>query len=263
MVGESAMRTSHIPKWSSQTIQQKLVAVTILAALTGLICSCSAGDLGAASTIDLNTTVRPDGSVLQELKLETNTYGLTTEMAESWFESLNQEGWEVTATSLSGILILTAARDFSPDEFQSYVPSYEMVTSNLQVKNYFVVKKFILHMSLRALSVDEEGAVQDSVLQIINLTLAEQRLNMSLKVTMPGKLSEANADIIRDNSAEWEIDTNNIMQGVPVIIASTYVYWPGIAGVVLGVLLITMVLSIIIISRRKNRKIRNVQQVAQ
>jgi hypothetical protein len=147
----------------------RLMATTIIVLFIALITSCGAEDLGDASTINIDTTVKANGAVIQKINMETTSYRLTAEQAEGWFDSLKQEGWEVTANSSSGVVTLAAEKEFSKDEFQSYIPSYQMVASSLEVKNYVVFKKYILNISLRALVVDEEGAVQDSLLQIIDL----------------------------------------------------------------------------------------------
>jgi hypothetical protein len=228
----------------------KMSASSIVLTLFAL-CSCSSTDLGSSSVINAHTQVMMNGSVVQNISLKTNTYGLNTETAESWFGTLTQEGWDVTATSSSGILNLTAKREFSLHEFQSYLPAYEMVSAKLRINNYFVFREYTLNISLRALTVDEEGAVQDSLLQIIALALSEQRLTTSWSVTMPGTITTANTNTINGSSATWMIDGNNIMQGVPVTITSKCIYWPGVAGVIVGFLLVVALLVLLFRNRRK------------
>jgi hypothetical protein len=235
-------------------MKKMLGAINTIALLLTLISSCSATDLGSASTVHVETMVKINGAVVQKIVLETNTFGLTAETAESWFEPLKQEGWEITASSGSGVVKAAAQREFSQREFQSYIPSYQMVAANLHVKNYFVYKSYVLNTSLRALNVDEEGAVQDSLLQIIDLALVEQRLKMSWTVTMPGTLTEANTENIDGNSATWDINSGNIMQGVPVKISSRCLYWPGALGTAAGLLI--AVSSALLVIKRRNKNPR-------
>jgi LPXTG-motif cell wall-anchored protein len=233
----------------------RLMATTIIVLFIALTTSCGPEDLGDASTINIDTTVKANGDVTQKINMETISHRLTVEQVEGWFDSLKQEGWEVTATTSSGVVTLAAEKEFSKNEFQSYIPSYQMVTSSLEVKNYIVYKKYILNISLRALVVDEEGAVQDSLLQIIDLALTEQRLTTSWTINMPGTIIDTNANEIIGNSATWDIDEENISQGVPFIIVSTSAYWPGIAGVMCGMILIVALL--LIKKRRKNKNTNN------
>ena len=74
--------------------------------------------------------------------------------------------------------------------------------------------------------------------------------SVSWSITLPGEITETNADYHDLDTATWNFTYSAIQNGHYMSVKSTYIDWPIILGIVAGIIVIVVV--IYLMSRRRD-----------
>ena len=64
--------------------------------------------------------------------------------------------------------------------------------------------------------------------------MVESMFNISWTFTLPGKITNSNADLVEGNSATWYFDIDTMENDRYLMVQSTYINWPLIIGIIAG-----------------------------
>jgi hypothetical protein len=77
--------------------------------------------------------------------------------------------------------------------------------------------------------------------------------SMSWSITLPGEITESNADSIQDSTATWIFDIGSLDQDQEIAVHSRLINWPFIAGTSAGLLVLTGVVVFLVLRKRAAR----------
>ncbi len=83
--------------------------------------------------------------------------------------------------------------------------------------------------------------------------LLEGLFSMSWAITLPGEITESNADSIQNGTATWVFDIGSLDQDQEIAVRSRLINWPFIAGTAAGLLVLAGVVVFLVLRRRATR----------
>ncbi len=237
----------------SKMIKKRLIipGVAVLALLLPLLAGCAQID------IDLHTTIKPSGDLVQEVRFTgSGPMAGFLDDAEATGD-LEMEGWEVTIERSASSSTLVASREFSADEVLA-IPDFSSDPDALEdydfrVRNYFFFTDYVLQVTIPEDPVEDDLTGLDGFDDDIISQLLEGLFSMSWSITLPGEITESNADSIQDNTATWIFDIGSLDQDQEIAVHSRLINWPFIAGTSAGLLVLTGVVVFLVLRKRAAR----------
>jgi hypothetical protein len=228
--------------------------VAVLALLLPLLAGCGQID------VNLHTTIKPSGDLVQEVRFTGS--GLMAgflDDAEATGD-FEMEGWEVTIERSASSSTLIASRGFSVSEVMA-IPDLTGDETSLEnyefrVQNYFFFTDYIFEVTLPGNPVEVpaddltglDGFDDDIISQLL-----EGLFSMSWAITLPGEITESNADSIMDSTATWIFEINSLDQDQEIAVRSRLINWPFIAGTSAGLAVLAGVVIFLVLRKRAAR----------
>ncbi len=237
-------------------IKKRLIipGLAVLALLLPLLAGCGQID------VNLHTTIKPSGDLVQEVRFTgSGMMAGFLDDAEATAD-LEMEGWEVTIERTANSSTLTASRNFSADEVLA-IPDLSgdetaLENYDFSVRNYFLFTDYIIEVILPGNPVDiptDDLTGLDGFDDDIISQLLEGLFSMSWSITLPGEITESNADSVQDNTATWFFDIGSLDQDQGIAVRSRLINWPFIAGTSAGLLVLAGVVVFLILRKRAAR----------
>ena len=228
--------------------------LAVLALLLPLLAGCGQID------VNLHTTIKPSGDLVQEVMFTgSGMMAGFLDDAEATAD-LEMEGWEVTIERSANSSTLIASREFSADEVLA-IPDLSgdetaLENYDFRVQNYFLFTDYIIEVTLPGNPVDVptddltglDGFDDDIISQLL-----QGLFSMSWSITLPGEITESNADSIQDSTATWVFDIGSLDQDQEIAVRSRLINWPFIAGTSAGLLVLAGVVTFLVLRRRAAR----------
>ena len=228
--------------------------LAVLALLLPLLAGCGQID------VNLHTTIKPSGDLVQEVMFTgSGMMAGFLDDAEA-IGDLETEGWEVTIERTANSSTLTASRNFSADEVLA-IPDLSgdeaaLENYDFSVRNYFLFTDYIIEVILPGNPVDiptDDLTGLDGFDDDIISQLLQGLFSMSWSITLPGEITESNADSIQDSTATWVFDIGSLDQDQEIAVRSRLINWPFIAGTSAGLLVLAGVVVFLVLRRRAAR----------
>ena len=237
-------------------IKKRLIipGVAVLALLLPLLAGCGQID------VNLHTTIKPSGDLVQEVRFTgSGMMAGFLDDAEA-IGDLETEGWEVTIERTANSSTLTASREFSVDEVLA-IPDLSgdetaLENYDFSVRNYFLFTDYIIEVILPGNPVDiptDDLTGLDGFDDDIISQLLQGLFSMSWSITLPGEITESNADSIQDSTATWFFDIGSLDQNQGIAVRSRLINWPFIAGTSAGLLVLAGVVTFLVLRKRAAR----------
>ena len=234
-------------------IKKRLIipGVAVLALLLPLLAGCGQID------IDLHTTIKPSGDLIQEVRFTgSGMMAGFLDDAEATGD-LETEGWEVTIERSASSSTLIASREFSADEVLA-IPDLSgdqdaLENYDFRVRNYFLFTDYIIEVTLPGDTVEDDLTGLDGFEDDIISQLLEGLFSMSWAITLPGEITESNADSVQDSTATWVFDIGSLDQDQEIAVRSRLINWPFIAGTSAGLLALAGVVVFLVLRKRAAR----------
>ena len=228
--------------------------LAVLALLLPLLAGCGQID------VNLHTTIKPSGDLVQEVMFTgSGMMAGFLDDAEATAD-LEMEGWEVTIERSANSSTLIASREFSADEVLA-IPDLSgdetaLENYDFRVQNYFLFTDYIIEVTLPGNPVDVptddltglDGFDDDIISQLL-----QGLFSMSWSITLPGEITESNADSIQDSTATWVFDIGSLDQDQEIAVRSRLINWPFIAGTAAGLLALAGVVVFLVLRKRAAR----------
>jgi hypothetical protein len=237
-------------------IKKRLIipGVAVLALLLPLLAGCGQID------VNLHTTIKPSGDLVQEVRFTGS--GLMAgflDDAEATGD-FEMEGWEVTIERSASSSTLIASRGFSVSEVMA-IPDLTGDETSLEnyefrVQNYFFFTDYIFEVTLPGNPVEvpaDDLTGLDGFDDDIISHLLEGLFSMSWAITLPGEITESNADSIMDSTATWIFEINSLDQDQEIAVRSRLINWPFIAGTSAGLAVLAGVVIFLVLRKRAAR----------
>lgn len=233
-------------------IKKRLIipGLAVLALLLPLLAGCGQID------IDLHTTIKPSGDLVQEIRYTGSGMMASFLDDADAIGDLEMEGWEVTIERSASSTTLIASQDFSADEVMA-IPGLagdETALDNydFRVQNYFLFTDYIFEVTLPGGLMDiptDDLTGLDGFNDDIISQLLQGLFSMSWAITLPGDITESNADSIQDSTATWIFDIGS-EQDQEIAVRSRLINWPFIAGTSAGLLVLAGVVTFLVLRKR-------------
>ncbi len=226
-----------------------LVVLTVFSLLLSIATGCGTLDM------DLHTTVKTSGDIIQEIRFEGSGLMATvledTDFTEEFV--FGEEGWEFDIERTDDSVVVTATGNFILDE-DGNISQVEggpdwLKEFSVRVEDGLLSKKYFAEFNAAG-SGDEligEGGEFDELAGM----MLEGMFDISWKITLPGKIVESNADFIEGSSATWDFDIDSLTSGRYLMLHSQYTNWPVIGGIIAGVVLVLALVVFFFIRRRR------------
>ena len=240
----------------NKMIKKRLIipGLAVLALLLPLLAGCGQID------VNLHTTIKPSGDLVQEVMFTgSGMMAGFLDDAEATAD-LEMEGWEVTIERSASSTTLTASQDFSADEVMT-IPGLAGDETTLEnydfrVQNYFLFTDYIFEVTLPGDPMDiptDDLTGLDGFDDDIISQLLQGLFSMSWSITLPGEITESNADSVQDSTATWIFDISSLDQNQGIAVRSRLINWPFIAGTSAGLLVLAGVVTFLVLRRRAAR----------
>lgn len=237
-------------------IKKRLIipGLAVLALLLPLLAGCGQID------VNLHTTIKPSGDLVQEVMFTgSGMMAGFLDDAEA-IGDLETEGWEVTIERTANSSTLTASRNFSADEVLA-IPDLSgdeaaLENYDFSVRNYFLFTDYIIEVILPGNPVDiptDDLTGLDGFDDDIISQLLQGLFSMSWSITLPGEITESNADSVQDSTATWIFDISSLDQNQGIAVRSRLINWPFIAGTSAGLLVLAGVVTFLVLRKRAAR----------
>jgi hypothetical protein len=234
-------------------IKKRLIVpgMAILALLLPLLVGCGQID------VNLHTTIKSSGDLVQEVRFTgSGMMAGFLDDAEATGD-LEMEGWEVTIERSASSSTLIASREFSLNEVLA-IPDLSddpdaLENYDFRVRNYFFFTDYIFKVTLPGNPVEVptddltglDGFDDDIISQLL-----EGLFSMSWAITLPGEITESNADSTQDSTATWVFDIGSLDQDQEIAVRSRLVNWSFIAGTAAGLAVLAGAVVFLVIRKR-------------
>lgn len=227
--------------WMKSKITILVLAVFLLSVV---IAGCGKLDM------NFHTIVKPSGDFTQKITIEgSGLLGEAIEEMESE-QTIEQEGWEITIKRTEDSIILTASKDFRRDEPMIFGDETMMDNVSYRFSDNLFVKEYFFEVTLPgggSIGTDIEDEFSE-----LGEAMVEEMFKLSWTFTLPGKITNSNADEVEGNSATWYLDIQSMEKDKYLMAQSKYINWPVIIGIAAGaVIIIGLVIFLIVRARRR------------
>jgi len=229
-------------------MRQALI-VALLALFLLLIAGCGTVD------VNLHTTVKPSGDLIQEFRIEGSGIIGTLMTGPAFAEDFRKEDWQVEIEKSAGRTSLVATKHFKQGE-SVVIPSPSLEGEEMsapketfledldfEVRNGLLTKEYFFEMTLPGSSAEspsteakdeftEFGAEFEEMIE----EAVQGMFSMSWTVTLPGQIVETNADSSEGSSATWYFDIDSLERGRHMMIRTRYLNWPALGGLIAVIL---------------------------
>ena len=219
--------------------------------------------LAGCGTLDmqLETSIKPSGDFTQSISYTATGAIGESLTAEGRLEDLSGSGWQVSTSSSGGTVTMTASREFSRDEALTFLGATKGDTAVPQLdfkrNNYLFFTDYHFQVTFpedtAALGLDYLGSGIEGFggdIDGLSLSLLDNILSLSWKVTLPGKIIGSNADTVDGSSATWNLKMAGLSQGGLMEADARFINWPVIFGISAFSIIIA-VMSVLFIRRRR------------
>jgi hypothetical protein len=230
-------------------MRQRIVLAVLTASLLALSVMTGCGTLA----MDLHTTVKTSGDIIQEIRFE-GTGMMATMLEEADFTAdFEQDGWVLDVERMDDSVIVTATGSFTLDE-DIIIPQVEggpALTEGFsaRVEDGLLSKNFFIEVDV--LGSEDELGNEDEELDEMFSGMLEGMFDISWTITLPGNIVESKADIVEGSSATWNFDINSLTSGFYLMVHSQYKNWPVIGGIIAGVVVVLALVAFFFIRRRR------------
>jgi len=224
-----------------------LTGLTVFLMLMSIIVGC--GTL----YIDLHTTVKTSGDIIQEIRFEGSGVIATMLEEPDFTADFEQDGWELDIERTGDAVIVTATSSFTLDE-DIIIPQVEggpAFTEGLSIRfeEGLLSKNYFVEVDIPAS--EEESGDEVGELDEMFSGMLEGIFDISWKITLPYKIVESNADIVEDSSVTWDLDLDSLVSGRYLMVHSQYTNWSVISGIIAGVVVVLALIAFFFFRRRR------------
>lgn len=236
----------------------KLLRVSISLLSFGLFC-CSAGCSGqniGRMDAKIHSTVKPDGSLIQELTFEVS--GSLRAVGTRLLQTFTNTGWQTKSDASYSVTAITATKAFRKEEMQKMIKVFVPVDTdgnyatiepaglNFKIDDYLVVKYTTLSFTVPQTAIDSTN----SELAKLGDTRLNEVFSLIWAITLPGEITETNADYFDKDTATWNFKYTTLKNGRQITVKSRYIDWPLV--LIISAINVMIVLFLYMITRRKN-----------
>jgi len=221
--------------------------------------------------INLHTIVHSSGEVTQEVNIKAT--GL---MAEAFKESTadlseaEAAGWQISKEETKDSISLKMSKRFSRREAEAMTIPLGMGTTSdepsdgttkptmrFDVQDSFFYRDYSLSIKLppsETRAPSEDGGKEEDLAEMSDemLKALEEAFSFSWTVTLPGEITETNADERSGNSATWKLGFSSMNQSQEFMIKSRETRWANIGLVGGGAAVIVVGVIVILVLRRRS-----------
>ncbi|MBI4301628.1 MAG: hypothetical protein HY664_03395 [Chloroflexi bacterium] len=226
------------------------ILLSIIAFLGLLTLSCG------TANINFHTTVRASGNVTQEISMEG-----TGAMAQAIRESANPvgakaKGWAVEQKETKDGYLLKMSRDFKTGDIMELPFEGTEPTFNYDVKKGFFSRTYEFRLKIPASEGNVPLSEVDGEFSMLGEALQKALLEsfkFSWTLTLPGKITQTNADEKTETSATWYFPLDKLSQERDLSVESRSTNWMNIAlmaGVITAVVVAATVGMFFLLRKR-------------
>ncbi|MCX6001360.1 MAG: hypothetical protein NTY79_02305 [Chloroflexi bacterium] len=135
---------------------------------------------------------------------------------------------------------------FVPVDTDGNYATIEPAGLNFKIDDYLVVKYTTLSFTVPQTAIDSTN----SELAKLGDTRLNEVFSLIWAITLPGEITETNADYFDKDTATWNFKYTTLKNGRQITVKSRYIDWPLV--LIISAINVMIVLFLYMITRRKN-----------